>query len=92
MSGSLRKASYHHSITMVRVPEPSGDSEFYFESLREEVKIKNEPGIETTAKEGSSQTREEEGSSDRQSFRRGFNDKNIKEKDRLHDMEGTPPP
>ena len=72
---------------MVRVPGSSGDSGFPRESLSEEVKIKTERGIEVPAAEGSSQTREYEGSPDRQSFGRGFDDKNRKEEDRSHDLE-----
>ena len=65
---------------MVRVPGSSSDSGLYRESLSEAVKIKTEPGIEAPAKKRSSQTREDEGSSDRQSFGRGFDDKKIMRK------------
>ena len=62
---------------MVRVPGSSGDSGFHRESLSEEVKIKTESGIEVLAKEGFSQTRVDDGSLDRQSFGRGFDNKKI---------------
>ena len=78
------------STRMVRVPGSSGDSGFPRESLSEEVKIKTERGIEAPAAEGSSQTREDEGSPDRQSFVRGFDDRIIEEKDRSHDLEEKP--
>ena len=63
---------------MVRVPESFGELGFHRESLSEEVNIKTEPGIEAQAEEGSSQTREDEGSPDLQSFWRGFDDKKPK--------------
>ena len=75
---------------MVRVPGSSGDLEFHRESLSEQVKIKTEPGIEAPAAEGSLQTREDEGSLDRQSFGRGFYDRKIKEEDPSHDLEENP--
>ena len=80
----------HHFTTMVRVPGSSGNSRFHRESLSEEFKIKTKPGIEAPAKEGSSQTREDEGSRDRQRFGRGFDDKKRKEEDRSHDLEEKP--
>ena len=55
-----------------------------------EVKIKTEHGIEAPAKEGTSQTRENEGSLDRQSFGRRFDDKKFSEEDRLNDLEEKP--
>ena len=73
---------------MVRLPGYSGVSEFHRESLIEEDKIKTEPGIKAPAAEVSSQTCEDEGSLDRQSFGRGFNDK--KKTDRSHEMEEKP--
>ena len=65
---------------MLRVLGTSGDSVFHRESLSEEVKIKTESGIQAPAKEGSSQTLENEGSPDRQSFGRGLDDNEIKRK------------
>ena len=44
---------------MVHVPGSSGDSAFHRESLREEVKIRTELGIEAPVAEGSAQMREE---------------------------------
>ena len=75
---------------MVRVPGSFGDSGFHRESLSEKVKINTEPGIEAPAAEGMLQTREDEGSPDRRSFGRGFDDKKIKEEDRSHDLEENP--
>ena len=75
---------------MVRVPGSSGDSGFHGESLSEEFKIKTEPGIEAPAKEGSAQTRDNEGSPDHQLFGRDFDDKKIKEEDRSHDLDEKP--
>uniref|UniRef100_A0AAV1V4I3 Uncharacterized protein n=1 Tax=Peronospora matthiolae TaxID=2874970 RepID=A0AAV1V4I3_9STRA len=72
---------------MVHGPGSSGDSGFYREFLSEEVKIKADPEIEATAKERSSQTHEDEGSPDRQSLVRGFDDEKMKEEDRFHDLE-----
>ena len=71
---------------MLRVPGSSDDLRFHRESLSEEVNIKPELKIESPAKAGLSQTREEEGSPDRQISGRGFDHKKIKEKDRLHDL------
>ena len=65
---------------MLRVLGTSGDSVFHRESLSEEVKIKTEPRIEAPAADGSSQTREDEGFPDCQSFGRGFDDKKRKRK------------
>ena len=75
---------------MVRMPGSSSDSVFHRESLSEEVNIKTEPVIEAPAAEVSSQTREDEGSPDRQSFGRVFDEKKIKKEDRLHDLEEKP--
>ena len=71
---------------MVRVPGSSGEAGFYRESTGEDVKIKIEPGIETSAEEGSPQTREKERSPDDQSFGRDFDNKKIKEEDQGIDL------
>ena len=54
--------------------------------------MKTETGIEASAKERSSQTCEDEGSLDQQSFGRGFDDKKTKEEDRSLDLEEKPQP
>ena len=69
----------YHFSTIMRVPGPSGDSEFHCEFLSDEGKIKTEPGIEAPAKNEFSQTREDQGIPDRLSFGRGFDDKKIKD-------------
>ena len=70
---------------MVRLPGYSGDSGFHRESLCKDVMIKSEPGIEAPAEQGSSQTRDNEGSLDRQSLG-GSEDKKMKLEDRSHDL------
>ena len=75
---------------MVGEPGSLSDSGFHRGSLSKDVKIKTEPGIEALLKEGLTQTCENEGSTDRQSFGRGFGDKKIKEEDRSHGLEENP--
>ena len=72
---------------MVRVPGPSSGSGFHRESRSEKVKIKAETGIEAPAKGELLHTRDNEGSPGRQSLRRDFDDKKIKEEDQSHDLE-----
>jgi hypothetical protein len=76
---------------MVRVPGSSGDSGFHREST-EDVKIKAEPGLKTSAEDGSPQTSlKEEGSTDRQSFGRNSDDVK-KEEGSAMDLEEKPYP
>ncbi|CAI5701675.1 unnamed protein product [Peronospora effusa] len=65
---------------MVRVPGSSGDSGFRRESLREDVTIKTEPGIEASEAKGLPQSHDRKGSPDRKSFKRGAYEKKNKEK------------
>jgi hypothetical protein len=76
---------------MVRVPGSSGDSGFHREST-EDVKIKAESGLKTSAEDGSPQTSlKEEGSTDRQSFGRSSDDVK-KEEGSAMDLEEKPHP
>uniref|UniRef100_A0AAV1TZ92 BAG domain-containing protein n=1 Tax=Peronospora matthiolae TaxID=2874970 RepID=A0AAV1TZ92_9STRA len=80
--------------TIVRVPGSSEASGFHRESTGEDVKIKQEPGIDVSATEGSTQTRRSTRSSDHQSVGRCSAEMKTKEEDREIDLEDKrqPPP
>uniref|UniRef100_A0AAV1UBZ8 Uncharacterized protein n=1 Tax=Peronospora matthiolae TaxID=2874970 RepID=A0AAV1UBZ8_9STRA len=75
---------------MVRVPGSSEASGFHRESTGEDVKIKQEPGIEVSATEGSTQTRRSTRSSDHQSVGRCSDEMKMKEEDREIGLEDKP--
>ena len=67
---------------MVLVPGSSGDSRFHRESLSEDVKIKTEPGMETSKANESLQTHKSERYLVYQSSGRVSSDKKIEEENR----------
>uniref|UniRef100_H3H8D9 Uncharacterized protein n=1 Tax=Phytophthora ramorum TaxID=164328 RepID=H3H8D9_PHYRM len=77
---------------MVRVPGSFGDSQgFHRESTEEDVKIKTEPGDETSTEDGSPPTAlKVPGSSDRKSAGRSSDD--VIEEGSAMDLEEKPPP
>uniref|UniRef100_A0AAV1U181 Uncharacterized protein n=1 Tax=Peronospora matthiolae TaxID=2874970 RepID=A0AAV1U181_9STRA len=77
---------------MLHVPGSSEASGFYREFTGEDVGIEQEPGIEVSAIEGSTQTRNSARSPDHQSFKRDSDELKKKEEDRKIDMEDRPRP